>query len=160
MKVLITKIPTSIFIFILFVFGQNAHSHCQIPCGIYDDHARYKSMLEDALTVEKATNQIITLSNDIDSKGESTPIAQNYNQLVRWVNNKESHAEKIISTIINYFLTQRVKPKQKDYLDRLSKHHAVILAAMKAKQNASITEINALKKAIQNLAVFYPKHEH
>ena len=160
MKILITKIPTSVFIFILSVFGQNAHSHCQIPCGIYDDHARYKSMLEDASTVEKATNQIITLSNDIDSKEKSTPIAQNYNQLVRWVNNKESHAEKIISTITNYFLTQRVKPKQKDYSDRLIKHHAVILAAMKAKQNASINETKALKVAIQNLAVYYPKHEH
>jgi nickel superoxide dismutase len=159
-KILITKIPTSVFIFILFVFGQNAHSHCQIPCGIYDDHARYKSMLEDASTVEKATNQIITLSNDIDSKEKSTPIAQNYNQLVRWVNNKESHAEKIISTITNYFLTQRVKPKQKDYSDRLIKHHAVILAAMKVKQKASIKETKALKVAIQNLAVYYPKHEH
>ena len=100
------------------------------------------------------------MSNDIDSKQKSTPIAQNYNQLARWVNNKEIHAEKIISTIANYFLTQRIKPKQKDYLDRLSKHHAVILAAMKAKQNASITESNALKVAIQNLAIYYPKHEH
>jgi nickel superoxide dismutase len=117
-------------------------------------------MLEDASTVEKATDQIITLSNDIDSKQTSTPIAQNYNQLVRWVTNKESHAEKIISTMTNYFLTQRVKPTQEDYLDRLSKHHAVILAAMKAKQNASITASNALKVAIQNLATYYPKHEH
>ena len=57
-------------------------------------------------------------------------------------------------------MTQRIKPEQKDYLDRLSKHHAVILAAMKAKQNASITESNALKVAIQNLAIYYPKHEH
>ena len=163
MKILLTKLPTSVFLFILFILfilSQHVHSHCQIPCGIYDDHARYKSMLEDASTVEKATNQIITLSNDIDSKQKSTSIAQNYNQIIRWVNNKEIHAEKIISTISNYFLTQRVKPKQKDYLDRLSKHHAVILAAMKAKQNASITESNALKEAIQNLAVFYPKHEH
>ena len=117
-------------------------------------------MLEDASTVEKATNQIITLSNDIDSKQKSTSITQNYNQLVRCVNNKEIHAEKIISTIANYFLTQRIKPNQKDYLDRLRKHHAVILAAMKAKQNASITESNALKVAIQNLAIYYPKHEH
>ena len=163
MKILLTKLPTSVFLFILFILfilSQHVHSHCQIPCGIYDDHARYKSMLEDSSTVEKATNQIITLSNDIDSKQKSTSIAQNYNQIIRWVNNKEIHAEKIISTISNYFLTQRVKPKQKDYLDRLSKHHAVILAAMKAKQNASITESNALKEAIQNLAVFYPKHEH
>ena len=91
MKVLITKIPTSIFIFILAVFGQNAHSHCQIPCGIYDDHARYKSMLEDASTVEKATNQIITLSNDIDSKEKSTPIAQKYNQLLRQYLKKAFH---------------------------------------------------------------------
>ena len=73
---------------------------------------------------------------------------------------KESHAEKIISTITNYFLTQRVKPKQKDYSDRLIKHHAVILAAMKVKQKASIKETKALKVAIQNLAVYYPKHEH
>jgi len=160
MKILLTKIPSSIFILILFFLSQHAHSHCQIPCGIYDDHARYISMLEDSLTVEKATNQIITLSDEINSKQKSKPIAQNYNQLVRWVNNKESHAEKIISTISNYFLTQRIKPKQKDYLDRLSKHHAVILAAMKAKQNASITESNALKVAIQNLAIYYPKHEH
>ena len=117
-------------------------------------------MLEDVSTVEKATNQIITLSNDIDSKEKSTPIAQNYNQLVRWVNKKESYAEKIISTITNYFLTQRIKPKQKDYSDRLIKHHAVILAAMKAKQNTSIKETQALKVAIQNLAVYSPKHEH
>ena len=163
MKILLTKLPTSVFLFILFILfilSQHVHSHCQIPCGIYDDHARYKSMLEDSSTVEKATNQIITLSNDIDSKQKSTSIAQNYNQIIRWVNNKEIHAEKIISTISNYFLTQRVKPKQKDYLDRLSKHHAVILAAMKAKQNASIAESNALKLAIQNLAIYYPKHEH
>ena len=160
MKILLNKLPRSVFLFILFILSQHAHSHCQIPCGIYDDHARYKSMLEDASTVEKATNQIITLSNDIDSKQKSTSIAQNYNQIIRWVNNKEIHAEKIISTISNYFLTQRVKPKQKDYLDRLSKHHAVILAAMKAKQNASIKETKALKVAIQNLAVYYPKHEH
>ena len=160
MRTLLTKIPALVFISSLFAFSQHAHSHCQIPCGIYDDHARYLSMLEDASTVEKATDQIIALSNDIDSKQKSTPITQNYNQLVRWVNNKEIHAEKIISTIANYFLTQRIKPTQKDYLERLGKHHAVILAAMKAKQNASITESNALKVAIQNLAIYYPKHEH
>ena len=94
MKIFITKIPTSVFIFILSVFGQNAYSHCQIPCGIYDDHARYKSMLEDASTVEKATNQIITLSNDIDSKEKSIPIAQNYNQLVRWVSHQREPCRK------------------------------------------------------------------
>ena len=61
MKILLTKLSTSVFLFILFILSQHVHSHCQIPCGIYDDHARYKSMLEDASTVEKATNQILSL---------------------------------------------------------------------------------------------------
>jgi nickel superoxide dismutase len=38
--------------------------------------------------------------------------AQSQNQLVRWVMNKENHAQKIISTISDYFLTQRVKLTQ------------------------------------------------
>ena len=56
--------------------------------------------------------------------------AQSQNQLVRWVVKKENHAQKIISTISDYFLTQRVKASQKDYVERLKKHHAVIVAAM------------------------------
>ncbi|MGD8467739.1 MAG: superoxide dismutase [Ni] [Desulfobacterales bacterium] len=39
--------------------------------------------------------------------------------------NKEKHAQQIISTISDYFLTQRVKPSQKDYTERLLKHHRV-----------------------------------
>jgi nickel superoxide dismutase len=96
---------------------QQAHAHCQIPCGIYDDHARVQSMLEDTATVEKSVKLIAELANKAD--------AQSQNQLVRWVMNKEKHAQQIISTISDYFLTQRVKPSQKDYTERLLKHHRV-----------------------------------
>lgn len=96
---------------------QQAHAHCQIPCGIYDDHARVQSMLEDTATVEKSLKLIAELANKAD--------AQSQNQLVRWVMNKEKHAQQIISTISDYFLTQRVKPSQKDYTERLLKHHRV-----------------------------------
>ena len=129
-----------------------AHAHCQIPCGIYDDHARVQSMLEDVATVDKALKRIAELAD----KGD----AQSRNQLVRWVMNKERHAQRIISTISDYFLTQRVKPDQKDYSERLRQHHAVIIAAMKAKQNTDGKYASALRKRIEALAPYYPEHRH
>ena len=127
-------------------------AHCQIPCGIYDDYARVLLMLEDATTIEKSAQLIAELA------GKSDP--QSQNQLVRWVMNKEKHAQSIIATISDYFLTQRVKPEQKDYAERLKKHHAVIIAAMKAKQNADLKYAKSLKESIAALAAYYPEHKH
>lgn len=131
---------------------QAAQAHCQIPCGIYDDYARLQSMLEDAATVEKSITMMITLAEESD--------VQSQNQMVRWVMNKEEHAQKIIETISDYFLTQRVKPSQTDYSERLQRHHAVILAAMKVKQNADLKSVSALKQSIEMLAEYYPEHKH
>lgn len=127
---------------------NSASAHCQIPCGIYNDHARVDAMLEDAVTIEKAVKLIGELSGKTD--------AQSQNQIVRWVMNKELHAQKIISTSTDYFLTQRVKPKQEDYTERLKKHHAVIIAAMKAKQSSDMDSVMNLKKAIEALIPYYP----
>ena len=135
-----------------FIVPQQAAAHCQIPCGLYDDHARVEAMLEDAATVSKAVKLINELAGQTD--------AQSQNQLVRWVMNKEKHAQNVIATISDYFLTQRVKPAQEDYADRLAKHHAVIVAAMKAKQNADAQSAEALKASIEALAPYYPPHEH
>jgi nickel superoxide dismutase len=136
----------------MFMSPLPVYSHCQIPCGIYDDYARVQSMLEDAATVEKSTKLILELAGKSD--------AQSQNQLVRWVMNKERHAQKIIATISNYFMTQRIKPDQKDYIERLKKHHGVILAAMKAKQNVDMNFVNTLKTSIESLAPYYPEHKH
>ncbi len=133
------------------VMPQTSKAHCQIPCGIYADHARIESMLEDAATVAKSAKLIAELSGKTD--------AQSQNQLVRWVMNKEKHAQNVISTISNYFLTQRVKTSQKEYTERLKKHHAVILAAMKAKQNSDIKYAQSLKEAIEAIAAYYPEHK-
>ena len=132
----------------IMIFSNDVNAHCQIPCGIYDDHARVQTLLEDAVTVEKSAKLI----NELAGK----PDAQSQNQIVRWVMNKENHAQKIISTISDYFLTQRVKPSQKDYAERLIKHHAVILAAMKAKQNSDVKYAQVLKEKIETLLPFYP----
>lgn len=137
---------------LIIITATSSFGHCQVPCGIYDDNARVHAMLEDAATVEKAVTQIEELAGKTDK--------QSQNQLVRWVSNKESHAQKIIATISDYFLTQRVKTSQDDYEERLIKHHAVILLSMKAKQNADLQIVNNLKDAIEALEAYYPKHDH
>ena len=135
----------------LFLNSMSVQAHCQIPCGIYDDAARVVEMLESAATVEKSMKLIGELAGKND--------AQSQNQLVRWVVNKEEHAQMIISTISDYFLTQRVKASQDDYAERLQKHHAVIVAAMKAKQNSDMQMAMDLKDAINGIAPYYPdKH--
>ena len=135
-----------------FVATQTAEAHCEVPCGIYNDGARVESMLEDAATIAKATKMMAELEGKAD--------AQSINQMTRWVANKEQHAQKIIDTISNYFLTQRVKADQEDYKERLVKHHTVIVAAMKAKQNADSKYATTLAESIEALTVYYPVHRH
>jgi len=141
-----------LLVVLMLVYSPVAYSHCQIPCGIYDDHARVKTMLEDAATTRKS----VKLINDLSGKSD----AQSNNQIVRWVMNKEKHAQNVISSISDYFLTQRVKSKQKDYIERLKKHHAVIVAAMKVKQNADMKYVDALEASIKELLTYYPEHKH
>ncbi|MFI3247115.1 MAG: superoxide dismutase [Ni] [Ferrimonas sp.] len=135
---------------ILMLMSLEAFGHCQLPCGIYDDHTQVALLLEDAATIDKATTLIAQLA------GKSDP--QSANQLIRWVNNKGQHAQNIIDIITNYFLTQRVSPNQKDYLVRLEKHHAVILAAVKVKQQAGGKYAAELIAAIMQIAPYYPEH--
>ncbi|KRP36997.1 MAG: superoxide dismutase [Opitutaceae bacterium BACL24 MAG-120322-bin51] len=135
-----------------FTATQPADAHCQVPCGIYNDGARVESMLEDAATVAKATKMLAELDGKTD--------AQSINQSTRWVLNKEEHAQSIIDTISDYFLTQRVKAEQKDYTERLVKHHTVIVAAMKAKQNADSKYATALAESIEALTAYYHVHRH
>ncbi|NKQ41316.1 MAG: superoxide dismutase [Sulfurovum sp.] len=141
------KFIVAMFLGLGLLLPMQISAHCQIPCGIYDDAARVKAMLEDVTTVEKS----IKLINELAGKKD----AQSLNQIVRWVTNKEQHSQKIISTISDYFLTQRVKPSQKDYAERLAKHHAVIIAAMQAKQHADASYVEALRKSVEALSAYY-----
>ncbi len=142
---------TSSLLLISLLSTVNLFAHCQVPCGIYDDTARISSMKEDAQTITKAVKQI----QELAGKQE----AQSINQSVRWVSNKETHAEHIIQTISSYFLTQRVKPSQADYQERLKAHHKVILAAMAVKQKASEEPVKALNEALSALEAYYKPNE-
>ncbi|MEM6366311.1 MAG: superoxide dismutase [Ni] [Planctomycetota bacterium] len=128
--------------------AQNAAAHCQVPCGIYGDQLRFQSMLEDQSTIEKAAVQVGELSED--------PTPQNINQMVRWVSTKESHASNIQAVIADYFMAQRIKADGDNYGPKLMTAHAVMVAAMKAKQSSTPETAVALKKAIFD---FYKAYE-
>ena len=138
-----------------------AAAHCQIPCGIYDDELRVQLIEEHITTVEKSMKQIVAL-------GKASPV--DYNQLVRWVNNKEEHAQKIQDIVTAYFMAQRIKPTGHDskehdaYVSKLTLLHAIQIHAMKAKQSTDLEQIEILRKLIARFRIAYfgedGKHAH
>ncbi|GMH73094.1 hypothetical protein TrLO_g12052 [Triparma laevis f. longispina] len=128
--------------------------HCQVPCGIFDDPAIVAEIKQAAATIRKAMLKINELA------GSQETFALNFNQMTRWVNTKEEHACKIITTISEYCLCQRVKPvgvfeTDQDYIDALKAHHAVMQNAMKCKQNVDAAVADALDHAIEDFSKMY-----
>lgn len=142
-----TRVLTATFA--LLMFASLAMAHCQVPCGIYGDQLRFEQMLEDEHTISKAQMQV----NEY-AKGQLTP--ETINQSVRWVTTKEEHASNIQKTIASYFMAQRIKPGTEGYAKKLTAAHAVMVAAMKAKQSADPATAKALEKSIFD---FYRAYE-
>lgn len=134
----------------LVLGASAARAHCQVPCGIYDDHNRVHQLKEHARTIRKAVVQIRALAK------KRTKGAQQHNQLVRWINTKEQHAELVIRTISDYFMAQKINAKDPKYAEKLKRHHAVMVAAMKCKQKADPRVVDALDKAIAGIAGYWP----
>ncbi|MCU0305527.1 MAG: superoxide dismutase, Ni [Thermoanaerobaculales bacterium] len=138
----------------LVLAAAPASAHCQIPCGIFDDELRVQLIEEHITTVEKSMKQIVEL-------GAAEKV--DYNQLVRWVTNKEAHAEEIQDIVTAYFMAQRIKPPAdlsddpatKEYLHRLALLHAIQVHAMKAKQGTDLGEIAALRKLVADFRTAY-----
>jgi len=133
-------------------------AHCQIPCGIYGDQTRATLLAEHITTIEKSMKQIVELS-------AKTPT--DYNQLVRWVNNKEEHADKISEIVTYYFMAQRVKKpadgdpaKQKAYIEQLTILHEMLVSTMKAKQSTDLVHIENLRSQLDRFSHAYPGLEH
>ena len=128
--------------------------HCEIPCGIYDDHAEIQRMLLDAETIRKASAQITILAERID--------AASLNTISRWVGVKEEHSKNIQHVNAWYFMTQRIKPVDvgadgyDEYVTKLGSHHLVSIAAMKAAQSLEPSVQSELARAIQAVAKWYP----
>ena len=150
--------PIFRLIILSILFLNMVFAHCQIPCGIYDDVLRVVSIQEDISTIQKSINKIQEL-------GDSEKSIQNQNQLVRWVNNKEFHAQIIQDVISEYFLAQRIKPKNTDdkdyakYVMLSTSCQKIIFYAMKCKQNVDAQYVEKLSAELESLVdVYLDKH--
>jgi nickel superoxide dismutase len=141
-------------------------SHCEIPCGIYNDPMRLDMMAEEITTIEKSMQEIRTLSAAGD---------KNYNQLVRWVVNKENHADGLSDTVTQYFMKQRIKPAAKtdakaydDYVHKLTLLHEMMITSMKCKQTTDLENVAKLRAQLAEFRTAYlgpqaaaePAHTH
>ncbi|MEJ2544212.1 MAG: superoxide dismutase [Ni] [Calditrichaceae bacterium] len=133
------------------------YAHCEIPCGIYNDKMRIDMLKEHVTTIEKSMNQIIELQ-----KAETI----NYNQLVRWINNKDEHADEIQHIVTQYFMTQRIKPadgSDKAALEKYQKElgllHEMLVYAMKTKQTTDVKNCTKLNELIDSFYNSYFSEE-
>ena len=135
-----------------------AKAHCEIPCGIYGDSVRIALLYEHIETIEKSMNQINELS-----KSDSP----DYNQLVRWVMNKEEHAKKMQEIVSQYFLHQRVKitssadeAAYRKYVKQLELLHHISVFAMKSKQSTDLSIIDTLREKLHLFEHAYFGDDH
>jgi len=140
------------------VAGSVVYSHCQIPCGIYGDETRFDVLAEHITTIEKSINQIVELS------AADKP---NMNQIVRWVNNKEAHADELTEIVTYYFMAQRIKPAEPTdkaahdrYVHQLTLLHRMMVEAMKAKQTTDLQHVQNLRGLLSAFEKAYMDHEH
>ena len=147
----------TILITLLILFLSNTvYGHCEIPCGIYGDSLRVALIKEHITTIDKSMKQIASLSQ------ESTV---NYNQIVRWITNKENHAKKIQDIVSQYFLHQRIKLTNADsdnydqYITNLTLLHQLLVYSMKAKQSTDLDVIDKLNETVSSFEESY-FHQH
>lgn len=132
------------------LLAASASAHCQIPCGIYDDAARISAMKEHVTTIEKSMKEITALKPDS---------AQSINQLTRWVNNKELHADQLTEIVTYYFMAQRIKPDAEQYGAKLKTLHAIMIECMKAKQTVDLGHVEKLRSLISEFEHLYVGHD-
>lgn len=146
-----------VLISVMMLGQKSSFGHCQIPCGIYEDSARVEMIYEHITTIEKSMNKI----NELSKEGE-----KNYNQIVRWVMNKEDHANKIQTIVNEYFLIQRIKPVSgpghlyDHYVEHLANLHAISFYAMKCKQTTEVKNVAALRLSVEKFSKGYFHSHH
>jgi nickel superoxide dismutase len=138
---------------LMAVAGSTAYAHCQVPCGIYNDPVRFTLLDECITTIEKAMTQIETLS------AEPHP---NWNQIVRWVDNKDKQADDFSEIVTYYFMAQRVKPADPadpaayaKYVKQITLLHQMVVYAMKTKQTTDLENCKKLRSLLHEFQASY-----
>lgn len=139
-------LQTLLVLAIMFVASSYAAAHCEIPCGIYDDKMRINAIAEHITTIEKSMKEILKLES-------SKPLT--HNQLVRWIMNKEDHANELQGIVTQYFMTQRIKVGTENYTKKLTLLHKMLISAMKCKQTTDLSHISTLRTLLREFNDLY-----
>ncbi|MBT3295279.1 MAG: superoxide dismutase [Verrucomicrobia bacterium] len=130
-----------------------AYAHCQVPCGIYGDSTRFTMMREHVTTIEKSMKEIEHIG---------AAASANSNQLVRWVSNKEAHADELARIVTAYFMAQRIKPVAVDRKEAYAKYvkevtllHQILVYSMKTKQSTTLEHCGELRSLIDQFEKSY-----
>jgi len=137
---------TTVLALSLAVVPAPVEAHCQIPCGIYGDEMRFQMLEEHITTIEKSMKLIGELSADP---------GKNSNQLVRWVMNKENHADEMASIVTKYFLQQRLKLDDAQWAAKVKPCHEILFYSMKSKQTTDQANVAKLRAAVESLKKVY-----
>ncbi len=133
---------------IILIFFQNLIlAHCQVPCGIYNDASRIIEIKEDFETIRKAMIQINSLSKLADP--------QSNNQLNRWIVSKDHHAENIQKIVSEYFLTQRIKEGNIEYIEKVTLLQKLLVNAMKCKQTINLDYVETGLVLVESFSKIY-----
>lgn len=132
--------------FFLLIPATAAFSHCEIPCGIYDDAMRISMIREHITTIEKSMKSIQDLKKEKDHDA---------NQLIRWVMNKEEHANQLQEIVTQYFMTQRIKADAKNYSKKLEALHQMLIYSMKCKQTTDLSNVETLRSLVADFEKMY-----
>jgi nickel superoxide dismutase len=114
---------------------------------------------ENITTIEKSMKLIAELSK------YDKP---NMNQMVRWIQNKEKHADDTSGIITQYFMAQRIKPADKtdtkaydEYLNKLALLHKMLVSSMKAKQTTDLVHVEKLRALLAEFRdAYFGKTSH
>ena len=109
--------------------------------------------------------------NEINSLSKAGD--KNYNQLVRWIINKDHHADYLCDTVTEYFMKQRIAPVEsadKDYqayIHKLTLLHKLMYYSMKCKQTTDLENVAKLRENLELFRIAYmgpatmgTEHEH
>jgi hypothetical protein len=129
---------------VLALAPKAAEAHCQIPCGIFDDEMRFRMLEEHITTIEKSMKLVTELAADP---------SKNANQVVRWVMNKEQHADEMASIVTKYFLQQRLKLEEAEaqpdkWTAKIKACHQILVYSMKAKQTTDLANVEKLRASV------------
>lgn len=101
-------------------------SHCQMPCGIYNDSMIYDKIDQYVETMYKGDTMLT--HNKFQSSWDR-------NEFVRWVMTKDKMTDEIAELLMSYFLQQKIKPDEEDTAEKLKSVHKMMFMLVQIKQN-------------------------